>query len=60
MLWLVKSTGRVIAVAIPAAVFGALTARLLARGVPSRRLVPAIGVLMLAMAVGLTIGEVLA
>ena len=49
----------VMVVAIPAAVLGALTARLLARSVSSRGLGPAIGALMLAVAAGLTIGEIL-
>jgi uncharacterized protein len=49
----------VIAIAIPAAILGALTARLLAKGVPPQWLAPAIGFLMLAMAAGLTVGEVL-
>ena len=47
----------VMVVAMPTAVLGALTARLLARSVP-RGLGPAIGALMLAVAAGLTIAEI--
>jgi uncharacterized protein len=49
----------VASVAVPAALLGSLTARLLARSFPARGLGRAVGILILTMAAGLTISEIL-